>query len=222
MSRRRPYPLTRRQARRYVSPYALARRSRRRGPAVDPKALAGVAGAVAVFAAVHAGTAHGSTHGTGGGARTDVIRKPARSAPPASGAETRARQAVLAYAGQQVTNKVPYVWGGTTTSGMDCSGLSMNAWASAGVSISRTSQQQWATEKHVPESQVKPGDLVFFPGSDGTWSAPGHVGIVTDPSRHQMVDEYATGYVAESDGYGPAATQPGLADVVGFTDPEAS
>jgi len=44
----------------------------------------------------------------------------------------------------------------------------MMAYRAAGVTIPRTSQQQWAFGKQIPASQVKPGDLVFFAGSDGT------------------------------------------------------
>ena len=56
------------------------------------------------------------------------------------------------------------------------------AYRAAGISIARRSQDQWATEPHIPASQAEPGDLVFFAGADGTSTAPGHVGLVTGPS----------------------------------------
>lgn len=124
---------------------------------------------------------------------------------------------VTAFARARV-GKVPYLWGGTTDAGMDCSGLAQAAYASAGIAIERTSQQQWASERHVTVPVA--GDLVFFAGSDGTPSSPGHVGIVTDPVRHLMIDAYATGTYVRYDTYGPAASPgTGLSAVTGFTDP---
>ena len=93
----------------------------------------------------------------------------------------------------------------------------MEAYERPGVSIARTSEEQWATEPHV--SSPAPGDLVFFPGADGTPSSPGHVGMVIDPSRDLMIDAYAAGFPVEVDAYGPGAAEPGLADPVGFTQP---
>jgi cell wall-associated NlpC family hydrolase len=65
----------------------------------------------------------------------------------------------------------PYVFGGTGPcgSGYDCSGLTMSAWAAAGVSIPRTSYGQ-ATLPHVSTSNLQPGDILEFAGD-------GHVGI---------------------------------------------
>jgi cell wall-associated NlpC family hydrolase len=65
----------------------------------------------------------------------------------------------------------PYVYGGTgpCASGYDCSGLTMSAWASAGVSIPRTSYGQ-ATLPHVSTSALQPGDILEFAGDS-------HVGI---------------------------------------------
>jgi cell wall-associated NlpC family hydrolase len=126
---------------------------------------------------------------------------------------------VIAFARTQVDDRVPYAWGGTTTAGFDCSGLAQAAYAAAGVSIERTSQDQWASERHVPGGEEEPGDLVFFAGSDGTPSSPGHVGIVTDPASHTMIDAYATGSPVEYDTYGLPSSAPGLTVVVGFTDP---
>ena len=194
-----PYRLPRRY-RRYVSPYAY-----RRG-GVSPAAVLAVAGAVALAAASHAHATAGhpaAGRGTGSGAHTAV-------------AESRAAREAVAFARAQVGD-VPYAWGGTTTAGFDCSGLVQAAWASAGVSIQRTSQDQWASEPHVTTPQAV--DLVFFAGSDGTPSSPGHVGIVVDPARHLMIDAYATGYDVEYDTYGPGESKPGLDPVVGFTDP---
>jgi len=65
----------------------------------------------------------------------------------------------------------PYVYGGTGPcgSGFDCSGLTMQAWASAGVSIPRTSYGQ-ATLPAVSTSNLQPGDILEFAGDS-------HVGI---------------------------------------------
>src|SRR5271163_97803 len=64
----------------------------------------------------------------------------------------------IAYAEQQLGK--PYLWGGTGPDAFDCSGLVRMAYRAAGVDIARTSEAQWATEPHVPASQVRPGDLV--------------------------------------------------------------
>jgi peptidoglycan DL-endopeptidase CwlO len=123
--------------------------------------------------------------------------------------------AAIAYARAQVGK--PYEWGGTGPDAFDCSGLVMKAYASAGVSLARTSQEQWATEPHV--SDPASGDLVFFAGADGTASAPGHVGLVVDPSRDLMIDAYAPGVPIHEETYGQPDSAPGLQDPVGFTDP---
>ena len=62
----------------------------------------------------------------------------------------------------------PYLFGGTGPDAFDCSGLVMMAYQSAGVTIPRTSEVQYAQLPHVSPADVKPGDLVFFAGGDGT------------------------------------------------------
>ena len=81
---------------------------------------------------------------------------------------TQAEKAV-AFAYDQIG--CPYVYGGTgpCQSGFDCSGLTMEAWASAGVSIPRTSYGQ-ATLPSVSSSDLQPGDILEFAGDS-------HVGI---------------------------------------------
>ncbi len=60
-----------------------------------------------------------------------------------------------------------YVWGATGPTTFDCSGLTQWAYAQAGVSIPRTSRQQYAGLPKVPLDQLQPGDLVFYAnGSD--------------------------------------------------------
>jgi peptidoglycan DL-endopeptidase CwlO len=118
---------------------------------------------------------------------------------------------VLAYAEAQLGK--PYQWGATGPASFDCSGLVMMAYRAAGIAIPRTSQQQWAYGRQIPASQVRPGDLVFFAGADGTLTAPGHVGIVLRPGV--MIDAPATGQDVQVQPYGPDG-------LTGYTDPAAA
>ncbi|HEY1703693.1 MAG TPA: C40 family peptidase [Trebonia sp.] len=124
----------------------------------------------------------------------------------------------ISYAQEQIGK--PYLWGGTGPDAFDCSGLVMMAYRQAGITTARTSEEQWATEKKVSASQVQPGDLVFFAGSDGTPTAPGHVGLVI--GKNQMIEAYATGFPVRVSSFGESSSPAGDNTVVGFTNPWAS
>lgn len=64
---------------------------------------------------------------------------------------------------------IPYVYGGSTPAGFDCSGFTQYVYAHAGISIPRTSGAQGVAGTFVSASEARPGDLV--------WHAYGHVGI---------------------------------------------
>jgi peptidoglycan DL-endopeptidase CwlO len=76
-----------------------------------------------------------------------------------------------------------YLWGGNGPR-YDCSGLTQAAWAHAGVSIPRVASAQYMALPHVPKSQLRPGDLVFFEGL-------GHVGMYV--GNGLMIDAPETG-----------------------------
>ncbi|MEV8531024.1 NlpC/P60 family protein [Streptomyces sp. NPDC051211] len=82
--------------------------------------------------------------------------------PSRTGTPTAAGGAALGYATAQLGK--PYVWGAEGPASFDCSGLTSQAWAHAGRTIPRTSQEQWAQLPKVPLDQLRPGDLVvYFP-----------------------------------------------------------
>jgi peptidoglycan DL-endopeptidase CwlO len=65
---------------------------------------------------------------------------------------------------------IPYVWGGASPAGFDCSGFVMYVYAQVGVSLPHSSYAQYGVGVAVPSDQLQAGDLVFFDGL-------GHVGI---------------------------------------------
>lgn len=57
---------------------------------------------------------------------------------------------------------VPYVWGGTTPKGFDCSGFTQYVFAKHGFNLPRTTTEQYRLGRYVSKSQLQPGDLVFM------------------------------------------------------------
>jgi peptidoglycan DL-endopeptidase CwlO len=83
---------------------------------------------------------------------------PAPSPPPSGGGG--GASAVVNYAMAQVGK--PYCYGGAGPGCFDCSGLTMQAWARAGVSLPHSSAAQYGVGRHVSAGELQPGDLVFY------------------------------------------------------------
>lgn len=71
---------------------------------------------------------------------------------------------------------IQYVWGGSTPSGFDCSGLVQYVYGQKGLSVPRTTYNQIQTGSSVGPDKLRPGDLVFF-DTDRSKKGPDHVGI---------------------------------------------
>jgi peptidoglycan DL-endopeptidase CwlO len=98
----------------------------------------------------------GSTGSSGGGGTYNP--------PPAGTLGQQAAAIAQQYLG------VPYVWGGASPSGFDCSGLVVYVYGRLGVSLPHYTVSLWSSGAHVSRDQLAPGDLVFFYSLD-------HVGI---------------------------------------------
>jgi cell wall-associated NlpC family hydrolase len=115
--------------------------------------------------------------------------------PSATAAETR----VITYAISKLGDA--YVWGAAGPDSFDCSGLTMMAWAQAGVALDHYTGDQLNEGTPVAGyDAVSPGDLVLITGSDGTLADPGHVGIyigrglvlsAVDPQQGVIVQTWA-------------------------------
>lgn len=76
---------------------------------------------------------------------------------------------------------VPYLWGGTTPDGFDCSGFTSYVYKAKGISLPRTADAQYNAVATVPANQIQAGDLVFF--KDNANSPVKHVGILLNDQQ---------------------------------------
>ncbi|MCW2857205.1 MAG: hypothetical protein JWR52_2820 [Marmoricola sp.] len=100
--------------------------------------------------------------------RTELVGRAYTGPLPTVPASGRAAAAV-AYAMAQVGKA--YVYGAAGPNAFDCSGLTMRAWGAAGVALPHSADAQQGYGARVPESQLQPGDLVFY------YSPVSHVGM---------------------------------------------
>jgi len=152
---------------------------------------AGTVIAVAFAAAARGTATPSSPHGGRDGAKAERHGKHAQShRPPNFPATTtplllsgRLKAAALDNPVVSIATRylgVRYQWGGATPrTGFDCSGLVQYVFAQLGIPLIHFAAAQWNSPYGVPVApdRLRPGDLVFFVGSDGTRKAPGHVGI---------------------------------------------
>jgi cell wall-associated NlpC family hydrolase len=96
----------------------------------------------------------------------------------------------------------PYSYGSTgpCSTGFDCSGLVMQAWAAAGISVPRDTYSQWAALPKVAESAIEPGDLLFYNGLGHVAMYVGNGMIIDAPTEGEPVRELpmSTAWYADS------------------------
>ncbi|EAX47898.1 NLP/P60 protein [Thermosinus carboxydivorans Nor1] len=110
-----------------------------------------------------------------------------------SSAARRVIQTAMRYIG------VPYVFGGTTPDGFDCSGFTRFVYARAGVYLPRTADAQFEVGQPVSYSRLQPGDMVFFstyapgPSHSGIYLGDGNF-ISATSSRGVVIDRMDSSY----------------------------
>ena len=103
---------------------------------------------------------------------------------------SRVERTALSYLG------TPYVWGGETRAGIDCSGLTRNSYRAISVPLPRVSKLQWKSGAPVKKEALREGDLVFF---DTNGSGVSHVGMVIDPRTRRIIHASSSHGVVEAD-----------------------
>jgi cell wall-associated NlpC family hydrolase len=92
----------------------------------------------------------------GGGSATETAAEPIVLPPTDGSMGAQAVSVAMQYLG------VPYVWGGASPGGFDCSGLTQYAYGKVGIGLTHFTGSQWNEGVRVPADQLLPGDLVFY------------------------------------------------------------
>ncbi|WP_298337178.1 C40 family peptidase [Ferrimicrobium sp.] len=140
-----------------------------------------------------AGCGAGPTGGVTGPASSDGL--PAGYAIPLG--TTPQASLAITYALSKLGDR--YVWGAAGPNAFDCSGLTMMAWAQAGVTLDHYTVDQMNEGQMVAAGAMAPGDLVFVPGTDAPGPGlPGHVGIYLGDGLVESAVDPQMGVVVQS------------------------
>lgn len=119
---------------------------------------------------------------------SDYVAQVDASVAASSGKGSQIAQYALQYVG------CPYVYGGSSPSGFDCSGFTTYVMKHFGSSINRTASSQMDNGTSVSKSQLQPGDLVFFNSGNSSKRAT-HVGIYTGNGQFVHASTSTTGVI---------------------------
>jgi peptidoglycan DL-endopeptidase CwlO len=95
----------------------------------------------------------------------------------------------VAFVFRQLGCSYSYGSTGPCSSGFDCSGLVMSAWAAAGITIPRDTFEQWAALPHISTSDLQPGDLLYYDGIGHVAMYVGDGMIIDAPTEGEPVRE---------------------------------